>query len=188
MASYDLCTLDEVRDYMGMTGSSSVVDDVLADLITRVTEGFHKDCGVTQFKATDHTEYYSGAGTIELFVINTPVNTIASIYEDSDWVYGEDTKIDEDTYAPLNNMVVLKDSVFNIGIRNIKITYNAGYNDIPGDLKQACIEETVRKFKKRENVDIISKSGADGSFTKIQHGKLKDTIEILKNYKSLGVY
>jgi len=188
MATYDLASLDEVKEYMGMTGSQSGVDDTLEDLITRISDLFHNYCKVTQFKTKTYTEYYSGQGNQELFLDQRPIQTITSIKQDSEWTFGADSTFAAGNYAILDDRVVMKDNYFREGIRNIKIVYTAGYDTIPGDLKQACIEEVVRKFKKRENVDVLSRTSIDGGITKVADGLLADTITILKRYLGTGVY
>lgn len=187
MATTDLCTLEEVKDYMGITGSASDVDDLFERLINNVTIAFHSYCGIHQFKAADYIEYLGGDGVSYIFLTNNPINTITYIAEDSDWDFAANTYYETDDYAIMDDMVVLKNSIFPKGLRNLKVSYNGGYATIPKDLNQACIEEVVRKYKKRTNVDLISKSTADGGFTKIQHGMLKDTIDVLRKYKSRGV-
>jgi len=187
MATTDLCTLEEVKNYMGISGSNSDVDDLFEVLINNVTTSFSSYCGINQFKAANYIEYLSGDGVNYIFLINTPINNITYIAEDSDWVFDSDTYYEDDEYAIIDDMVVLKNSIFPKGVRNLKVSYNGGYATIPKDLNQACIEEVVRKYKKRSNVDLISKSTAEGGFTKIQHGMLKDTIDVLKKYKARGV-
>lgn len=188
MASYDLASLDDVKDYLDIRGSDTIVDDLLEDLISRVTVAFHNYCGINQFIAQDYTEYQSGSGTPDLFPKNTPVNSVSLLAEDFDWVWGTDSTFSSDEYAILDDRIVLKDEVFPEGIRNIKITYNAGYTSAPLDLKQVCIMEVGRIYKLRNNIDVSQKSGPDGSVTKLQQGFLPDTINVLKRYIGVGIY
>ena len=188
MASYDLASLDDVKDYLGMTGSDTIVDDLLEDLVTRVTVAFHKYCGIEQFIAKDYTEYQSGSGTPDLFPKNIPVNSVSLLASDYDWTFGADSTYTATDFAILDDRIVLKDEVFPEGLRNIKVIYNAGYTSAPEDLKQVCIMEVARLYKLKDNIDVSQKSGPDGSVTKLQQGFLPDTINILKRYSSVGVY
>jgi len=189
MASYDLCTLDECREYMDMKGTDSLVNDLLADLITRVSDRFHQYVGITQFKSQSYTEYYSGQGNQELFLDKRPIISVTTIKEDSEWAFGNDSTKSSDDYAILDDRVVLKDDSFGAGIRNIQVIYTAGYATIPGDLRQACIEEVSRAFDKRQNVDISSRTLPDTTtFTARNDSLMPDTIDVLKRYIGVGVY
>jgi len=189
MASQDLCTQDEVKEYIDMPGGSSDADDVIDDLITRVSDRFAKYCGITQFKSQSYTEYYSGQGTQELFLDQRPIISITSIKQDSEWAFGSDSTFASDNYAIQDDRVVLKDNVFSSGVRNLQVIYTAGYSTIPGDLKQACIEEVARAFDKRSNVDITNRTLTDGTaFTMRQNSLMPDTVDVLKRYMGIGVY
>ena len=189
MASYDLATQDEVKEYIDMPGGSSDADDVIDDLITRVSDRFHKYCGISSFHSTTYTEYYSGQGTQELFLDQRPIISITSIKQDSEWAFGSDSTFASDNYAIQDDRVVLKDNVFSSGVRNLQVIYTAGYATIPTDLKQACIEEVARAFDKRLNVDVSSRTLADTStFTMRQESLMQDTIDVLKRYLGTGVY
>jgi len=189
MATYDLCTLDQVKDFIGMTGSNSQVDDLLEDLITMVSDTFSKLCGVTQFKAQDYTEYYNGNGLTELHVDQRPVNSVSLLAEDYDWLWGTDSTYESTAYAIMDDNIVLKDETFPEGRRNIKITYNAGYSTIPTDLNLACMLEVVKLYNSKETIDVISKSYGDGSaVTRFLGGLLPDVKNILRRYAGTGVY
>lgn len=184
-----LCSLDEVKNYMNIKGSDSIMDDVLENLCVRVTEAFEKYCGVKQFKSQTYTEYYDGNGCRELFINNLPLTSITSIAEDSDWDFTSDSTIGSDEYAIVDECrIAMKTDYFTHGIRNFKIIYTAGYSTIPNDLKQAAIMEVVRLYKLKDNIDVSQKSGPDGSVTKLQQGFLPDTTNILKRYLGIGVY
>lgn len=184
-----LCSLDDVKNYLNIKGSDSVMDNLLEGLIVRVTESFEKYCGIKQFKSQTYTEYYDGNGERELFVNNVPLTSISEINEDTDWVFGSDTTIGSDEYAIMDECrITMKSEYFTQGIRNFKITYTAGYSTIPNDLKQAAIMEVVRIYKLKDNIDVSQKAGPDGSVTKLQQGFLPDTVNILKRYLGIGVY
>jgi hypothetical protein len=188
MEATDLCTLDQVKDYMGMTGSNATIDNLLETLITSMTDFFHSLCGVNQFKSKSYTEYYSGNKRRTMFLDQKPVISIESVAIDNDWVWASDSTISSDEYMLVDNELILKSDYFISGDANVKIIYTAGYSTIPNDLSLACVMETVRIFKRRESIDIISKSyDGGGSVTRYMEGMLPEVRMILKKYRNVGV-
>ena len=184
MANSDLCSLDEVKDYMGMEDSKSVVDDVLEDIITGVSDIFHTYCGVEQFKQQTYTEYYDGCGQKLLFVYNTPIISVTELNVDSDWEFGVDTTVGSDEYKIVNNLyIVLKNTVFSLGDQNVKIEYSAGYATIPRDINLVAVEEVVRRHRRKKDFDVASRSLGNGQATFYEKGLLVSTKNVLNAYK-----
>ncbi len=73
VAANALATLDEVKEFYDMTGSKQADDDLIEDLIDRMTVTFQTYCGVVSFKAADYTEYIDGESTKYIFPKNTPI-------------------------------------------------------------------------------------------------------------------
>lgn len=183
-----LTTLEEVKNYMGMLGSKQDDDDLLEALIDRITDVFENFCNVTSFKETTYTEYYDGTGDKYLFLKNIPVISITSIHDDSDWTWGSSTALDSTEYRVMDDKYIIYQGFFSSGDQNIKVVYKAGYSTIPGDLKQAAIEETVRRYKHRKDFDIISKTmeGVTENYAD-PTTLLNSTKETLRKYKRVGI-
>jgi len=178
-----LTSLANVRAYLDL--GVSTYDTMLEDFIDRVTDQFETYCS-RYFKAADYTEYLDGKGLNILFPKQWPINSVASIYDDSDWAWGETTVIDSDDYRIVDDIYVqLKSSVFTKYIQNIKITYNAGYTTIPEDLEQAAIEQVAWLFRKNQGQleGVTSKSLGDGSITYYGLAILPGAVEVLNRYQ-----
>jgi len=184
-----LVSLDDVKRYYfpDMDKSKSQDDDNIEALIDNITDQFETYCGVDSFHDNDYTEYIDSKNSQYLFVTNTPLNSVASIYDDSDWTWGENTLIDSDDYRIKNGRYLTFKFGFYEGNENIKITYNGGFATIPGDLKLACIKEVSRAFKNRYDFDLISKSLEDGSINRVDDGLMPSTKQILTKYKNIRV-
>lgn len=116
-------------------------DTLLSRLVTKMSIWAQTYCE-RLFNAQDYTEYYSGDGSQELLVRNFPINSVASLYDDTNREYGADTLISADDIIIQGDdycfgKIELDDDWFNVGRKNIKITYNAGYSTVPADIEYA---------------------------------------------------
>lgn len=189
VADNALATLNECKDFYGMTASKQADDDLIEDLIDRVTQLFETYCGITSFKAADYTEYIDGQSDKYIFPKNTPINSVTSIHDDTDWVWGANELLDASDYRIVDEKYVVYNSgVFSLGEQNIRIIYNGGFTTIPLDLKQACIEEVMTRYKHRKDMDVIQKSQEDGNVTYNQAAFLPSTLVVLNKYRPLWVH
>jgi hypothetical protein len=182
-----LCTRKNVKDYLNITGSNSTSDNLINDLINRISTAFESYCGRSFLSAT-YTEYYDGRGENELFLDKYPVTSITEINDDSDWTWATSTVIPSASYRIADERSVYYDGIFSTGRQSIKITYVAGYSTTPEDLLQAAIEEVGRKFKHQLDYDEAAKTLGDGSVTFQDSNFLPQTIKTLSYYKIKVVY
>ena len=187
MATYDLVTLDEVKDFYGKVGSTSKDDDLLEDIITRISNVIESYIN-KNILSRSYTEYYDGLGVSTLFTKQYPIISVDSIHEDTTWVWGSDSTVGEDDYRIHNdkNHVVFLTTLGN-GKQNIKIIYTAGYATVPNDIKQVCITEVIRVYKNRQEVDVLSKTLVDGSVSYSAKDLLLQSKMVLDKYKRIGV-
>ena len=184
VAANALATLDEIKDFYQFGSTKQVDDDLLEDLSNRVTILFQTYCEIESFISADYTEYVDGPYDKYLFLNNTPVNSVTSIAEDSDWVWASDSTVASTDYRIIDSKyLVAKETVWARGDQNYKVIYNAGYDAIPLDLKQVCIEEVVRRYKHRKDFDVVAKSLEDGTVTYSEKGLLTGTKQVLNKYK-----
>ena len=193
MADYGLVSLREVKQFYfsNDTNSKTQDDDLLEVLIDRITTQFINYCGVTSFFANDYIEYYDTCGSL-IVSKNSPINTITFIYNDPDWNWNNDSLIDSADYKVFHDKQIVFKYGFSKSIGSFKLSYNAGYDVIPGDLKHACIKEVAREYKHRKDFDIVSgnkeESGSSESNTYLENGLMKSTLQILSKYKTLRVF
>lgn len=191
----DLCSLSDLR---GADGSDAVgfldgmgyvtkYDTLLSSLITAVGKRFENYCNRLFEYGASLTEYYSGSANETFIVVKRPpIASVASLYDDTDRVFGSDTLIDADDYVVGDQTVELKYSKFLKGILNIKVTYAGGYETatIPGDLKLAAMMQVAFIFKRRADLGLTGISGEGGSISVQYPMKLLPEVEaILQAYK-----
>jgi len=183
-----LVSLEEAKQFINKDLNDQTEDNKILQYINSASS-LCNSLTHRKLKARDLTEYYSGDGSNTLMLNNYPINSIASIYDDLDRTYGADTLIDNSDYVimPTNLAfkVIYDGSVFMKGIRNIKITYNAGYSTIPWDLREACLELVGFYWMNTEEkrFGILSINLGDGS-VRIDTTQIpKSVLQILEAYR-----
>ena len=184
---YSFVTLEEVKGFMGMTGSVSETDDFLESLIDRVSTLFESYMG-RKILSREYTEYHNGRGLSVLFPEQPYITTISGVWDDEGWSWASSSEIDSTEYrVSFNNYITLKDTILGDFAQNIKIIYTAGFSAVPDDLKHACITEIVRAYKNRNQVDIVSRTLADGSVNFSAKDLLPLTKLTLDSYRNIGI-
>lgn len=185
--SYALISLDNVKKFMSMTGSTNDTDDLLEDLINRVSILFESYMD-RNILTREYTEYFDGKGESILFPKQPYISTISGVWDDYDWEWNTDDLVDSTDYKIVDNtFVVFKTTSLNDYTQNVKIIYSAGYSTTPDDLKQACIVEVSRMYKNKDSVDITSKTLSDGSVSFYDKGFLPLTTMTLNKYKRVSI-
>jgi len=169
--------LDEVKETLNISDTSQ--DSFLTNLINRVTDWIERYCGHRRFLATDYVEeLYSGNGTPYLVTKHWPINSVTKIEErDTELREDEWTEIDSEYYhikEPEKASIYLiggtwggTRNVFNEGVNNYRVTYNAGYETIPEDLKLVCIELVKKFYNDRRNSGMRSETLGEYSYTRM---------------------
>lgn len=157
-----LCTKDEVKNYIGMSGSDATIDTLISDLCNRVSTTIETYCNRT-FDSTTHTEYYDGHGTDTLYTNNYPITSVSGIWEDSGREWEDSSVVDSDEYFTTDTTIYRKLSTFIDYPVAIKLTYTSGYTTLPADLKQAAITEVARLYEKRKEVSVTDKTYGDAT-------------------------
>jgi len=152
-ASINLCTSDNVKLYLGLTGGA--YDDLLDLLIPAASEAIENFCG-RRFNEEAYTEYYDGGGYSRLVLTHRPVESVAGIWDDVNRNFTDDHLLDADDYVLDSDrgLIQLLSGSFTDGVRNVKVTYTAGESSVPTDVAQACIMLTAAWFHRgREAAD-----------------------------------
>ncbi len=189
--SYDLIASETLKAYMGIDGSQQ--DALLESLIRQCTALFENVCN-RKFKARNYSydpdsdDYdadnaiLSGNDTGELVLPQFPVNSLTTLIVDG-------ITIPEPSLYGRDGMIM--NVFFPKGVQNVKVVYNAGYAEIPGDLEMVCIEQCAWLFKQSPAggnlLGVSSKSLADGSVSYSARGLLPTAKEVLQKYRNRWV-
>ncbi len=98
-----------------------------------------------------HNQSFDGRRSNRLLVREYPLKSIVSLTINKDDYKGKLFIEDEQT--------VVFDTMFPLGVQNIKLVYTAGYEPVPGILKRAC-RILAGWFLKIEETGLIGRTGA----------------------------
>lgn len=148
----NFATLSQVKTFLGIT--SSAEDALITTMLDRTTKLIQNYVGRDLVQTTYTDVKYDGDGCKDLLLINYPIITLTSVYDDYDRIFGADSLLVEDDGTNDGDYIIIKKGeVDNPGIirridgacwiegdQNIKISYVGGYATIPTDLVQAQID------------------------------------------------
>jgi hypothetical protein len=143
--SRDLTTLQAVKDWLGVKGAGN--DALLQRLITAESQMIEKLLQRPVLAET-RTDFVQGYGSATVMPPATPIQAIEKVLID-----GAEIKVCFDYLT-----IWRADGRHWPRRARIQITYTAGYESVPFDLEQACIELVALHYAEREHVGHQSKS------------------------------
>jgi hypothetical protein len=169
----DLTTLQAVRDWLGLNNEDH--DHILQRLITAESERIEKAIQrpVLPEKRTDYITSYGGS------TILLPASPIRSI--DTLLIDGVPVSVEHDDI-----------SVWRVDGRQwprnacIQVTYTAGFETVPYDLEQACIELVAFRYRERERIGHQSKSIAGETVSYITQAMPDSVKRAIAPYKRVA--
>ena len=194
-----ICTLADVKDGLGESGTEH--DSVISRIIASLESMFDNHIAPRRLiiPSADVTEYYSGRGLF-LQLKRYPVVAITSIKVALDYnfaaatglVANADYRIVNDG---LNGILLRIYSVWDTLQDCIQVIYRGGYcaagespgegqKALPGDLREAAIEQATYMFKRRDDLGLSAVSFQGGSIQKFSAMDLLPIVKrVLDNYR-----
>lgn len=151
----DILTLDELKQYLGINDTTQ--DTALKIYLSGISETLISMIGRNIMKE-DYIERYEGTNSTELILRHYPINNISNVQFVLDGVVQEElTNID---YVINKNAGILyRDSGWlrrgdstwmsgkvNFPRKHIRVEYNAGYEEAPGDLKLIALQLAKEQY------------------------------------------
>lgn len=150
----DLTTATAVKAYGSISGAE--LDALLALLVTRASAMVEAYlCRVV--KEATHTETRDGNGGAAMLLRQHPVSSVSAVTINGAEIPAA-TTFDGPGWRLAGRVVTLNGYRFARGIGNVVVTYVAGYAAVPPDIEQACIEAVLLALKRRDHIDVSSKS------------------------------
>lgn len=159
----DLCTLAELKGFLGVAADETADDARYAELITTASAQIEGFCGRSFDIADIENELHDGDGTDELRVEVTPIVSVSALSIDGD-------AVDIAELAIYHTLVAFKTSgdyeprlrtasrIFPQGRQNIGISYRAGYVAVPRDVKDYCKLQVVFLMNVAVKQGIVSET------------------------------
>lgn len=193
-----LTSVQAVKDYLGLT--SADYDPLMESLIEAVSAHFAAHAGRV-LKARDYSPdpasphfdpdnaLLDGGGYPELLLPQYPVQALTSLVMDgvpltpaqapgqAGWVLDQSAGV-----------VSLLGGVFSRGRHNLALTYRAGFETVPADLAQACLEQVAMRFQEsgvgQGRLGVRARTLADGSVSYQGQALLPQVAAVLDRYRN----
>jgi hypothetical protein len=111
------------------------------------------------------TEIRRGNGGTELFLAEGPVVAVQSLTINTRPIPQQPTD-GQPGWFLVNELLCLSSYCFTKSkVRNVRVTYTAGYADVPRDVEQACGELVLAMYKRGPRIDEKSKTNEVGKIT-----------------------
>lgn len=179
----DLTTLENVKGYLGLTDSVEARDDLLQRIITAASALIESILGRT-IANDEYTETRNGNGTATMVAKYYPVTAVSSLTVDGTEIHVAVSQTDSG-YLYDEDGFYLRGYLFSKGVKNVSISYTAGYSETPADIEDMCIELVAKKYKYREHIGQASKILAGETVTYERYDLTKDMKSILRNYQNV---
>jgi len=184
MAAKDLTTVAKVKSWANITDANS--DVLLADLVTRASQYVLTYLSREIKQANISGERINGNGRTRIMPREWPITAISSLKVSGIVVPASVDGLLNGYAFDDRNIYLLPGSnvgVFSEGVRNVEVSYTAGYEAIPEDIEQAAIEYCAKKYKDRARIGLTSEGMAGQQTSFSQSDLTADTQANLKRYK-----
>lgn len=196
LLSYALTNLSDVKESLGIDSGNTSKDNLIIRKINQATQMIESFCNLPynhHFVETTYTnEEYDGQGTNGLVLKGSPVTTLSSFQYRA-------TTTNEDSWSDVESELYFLDEgsgiielLFNQskGWNRYRVTYTAGYSDIPVDLAEACatiagylVENSAsgtavkRKQEGQRSIEYFDPSSGGGSGSIIESLGLDEVLQ-----------
>lgn len=184
LPSYALVSIEEAAEY---TKATPEEQPFLERYVAAASSWFEKFTARRLKSQTITEELYDGDGTHFLTPIDWPVNSVTTVEYATNiapwtWATGDTTNL---VIHPRTYQLYWPDYTFPKGTLNIRLTYVAGYTTVPENLKQACLELTLDKWRmsdrQTQGVQTVNLEGQTLSL--VIEAVPRSVLEVAKQYQ-----
>ena len=155
MPTNSYATLTDVKAWLHLDANSSSDDPLLERLIGAASQYIDTYIGRNIMSQTV-TETRNGHGGTGIAPRNTPITNVSSLSLDTFSVNSRN--VDQSSGFSWSDTMIYAGGCFSRGTQNVTYTYTAGYQFVPADIAQACIELVGFKYRARERIGVVSHS------------------------------
>ena len=146
---YPLCSLGTLKTLLGLTASDTTDDAKLEAMVLAASARIAGERGV-QFRLVDYEdELRDGDGSPMLLLGHTPIVSVDGLEIGGQAVDASEVKVYphyirfEESDGTWNPRLRGGNRVFPRGSQNVKVTYTAGYAEVPAEIVNACVLQVV---------------------------------------------
>jgi hypothetical protein len=158
-------------------------DNLLTNLIESASEDMQNEAN-RPLELMDHVENYNGYDSRILVTRNYPITEVTELTIDGVSIpakpAGSFTNIG---YTFTDRHITLSGKVFLRGLDNVSISYSAGYDPIPADLRQACVDLVSFRYRAKDRIGLISKGLAGETITYDIRHLPAQVMRVVQRYK-----
>jgi hypothetical protein len=159
-----IATADDIRLYLGTL--SSAQEAVVESLITGSIGAMGAYCN-RDFISSQRTEFRDGNGAARMLAVGYPITAFSSLVIDGRQIPAS-FQGSPGYFFSNRAIVLIGGQRFTPGLRNVVMTYTAGYGDEvpwPADLKMASVMYVTTRLRERDRLGVGSKSLAGESIS-----------------------
>jgi uncharacterized phiE125 gp8 family phage protein len=181
MATGDLTTLANAKAWLGIANTNE--DTLLTRLVTAASQ-FIQTWLNRDLLSQSYSEIRDGHGGPTLVFRDYPVTAVSSVQVDGYSIPLAGSVL-EYGYWFSPTVVTLRGYLFNRGIANVVLSYQAGFSSTPPEIEQACLELVGVKYRERDRIGHASKSLAGEVVAFIVKDMPDSVRSVLNNYKKV---
>ena len=185
----DLCLLQDVKDYLfrGGGNQTNYDDSLLQRIISGASEWIRQETS-RDFEAGNMTEVRSGTGGRIMFVKRPPIISVSSVYVNGNSISVKSSNVanylNSEGYSFTGDHISLFGFIFTRGLDNVQLTYMGGYNSVPYDIEQACIETVGITYRELDHLGFKSKTLSGETITFSEASLTERSKATIGRYKS----
>lgn len=184
MATNDLTTLANAKDWLGIATGDTSQDARLARLVSAVSTQVQNRIGYLALSQS-YTETRNGSGKAVIAFENPHVTAVASVTVDGAAIPAR-TSVTAAGYTLDPDLLYLVGWCFTKGVQNVVLAYTAGFAAIPLDLEQAVLEVIQVKSDAKKLGNVSSKTLA-GEVVSYFRDVAPQTLAAIDNYRRMWV-
>ncbi len=173
----DLTTVAAVQAWLDISTDANL----LQSLITNVSS-FIETYTSRTFASGSYLETRDGNDRDSIALFNRPVASVTSVTIDGQSI-PESPGWPQPGYSMTQDCVCVRGYLFARGHGNVTIRYTSGYNSVPGDLAQACLELVAFKYRLRDKTGLVSEAMMQQTTTYSQKDMPAGVATVLNSYR-----
>lgn len=177
----DLATVEQVKGYLGI---NSNVDDALLERLVHAASGFIQTWIGRNLGSQRYIKRLNGNDSDVMMFPEYPVTTVNSVRVNDSTVPAS-PGTSQYGYVFDERTIALRGHRFYRGRMNIYLDFVAGYETIPQELTQACVELVAMRYKEKDRIGLTSKGLAGEAIGYSQKDMAESTSVALQKYKKV---